>query len=494
MDMKKFFNIIILGALFFTATGCSDDFLERTPTNSVTDDELFSSITGAQTALEGIHRSTYKYYGWHSAFGQKATDMIIDLMGEDFYPVNDSRYRHFYNWYKYLESRNINSDLLEYVWAYYYDIIDNANIIIEKIDNAADAGTKEDQAKNIKGQAYTYRAYSLWYLVQLFAQRYEPGGANAHAGVPVVVNTSGEALPRATVAEVYRQINEDLDEAISLLGQSTTVRPNKSHINLNVARAVKARVALTVGDWSAAAAEANKARQGYPLTTSYDSGWNDASDPEWIWGALLIDEQQTSYASFFSQIDPFFGGYATLGIQKSVSTEVFDYLQDTDVRKKLFQADVYYPDYFQSRFLGLPRVGYKFSGYGEWTNDYLYLKAGELYLIEAEALARQGKNAEAQEVIYELTVNRNPEAEKPAVTGDELISRILLERRAELWGDGFRLLDIKRLNTGLDRRNQGHNELIWEKASNFPAGDKNLVFLIPQQEIDSNPQIIQNDL
>jgi hypothetical protein len=492
--MKKFFNITIAGALLLLAAGCSDDFLERTPTNSVTDDVLFVSITGAQTALEGVHRSTYQFYGYHSAFGQKANDMIIDLLGEDFYPINDARYRHFYNWYKYLESRDVNSDLLEYVWAYYYDIIDNVNIIIENVDKAEDAGTKEHQAKNIKGQAYAYRAYSLWYLVQLFAQRYEPGGANSHPGVPLVVTTSGEALPRASVAEVYRQINDDLEQAISLLSESTTSRPNKSHINLDVARAIKARVALTTGEWDTAAQEANKARQGYPLTTNYKSGWNDASDPEWIWGAVLIDEQQTSYASFFSQIDPFFGGYATLGIQKSVSIEVFDYLPDTDVRKQLFQPEVYFPDDYQSYFLGLPRVGYKFSGYGEWTNDYVYLKSGELYLIEAEALARQGKDAQAQDVIYELTHNRNPEAQKPAVTGEDLLKHILLERRAELWGDGFRLLDIKRLNIGLDRRNQGHNELIWEKASHFPAGDKNLLLLIPQQEIDSNPNVVQNEL
>lgn len=493
--MKKIFSSVLFGTTLLLTVGCSADYLERTPTDSVTDDVLFSSITGAQTALEGVHRSTYQFYGYHSAFGQKANDMIIDIMGEDFYPVNDARYRHFYNWYKYIEPRNVNSDLLEYVWAYYYDIIDNVNIIIEKVDNAEDSGTKKDQALNIKGQAYAYRAYAYWYLVQLFANRYEPGGANSHVGVPLVINTSGEALPRSSVGEVYTQINKDIDEAINLLSESSTTRPNKSHINLNVAQAIKARIALTTGEWQTAVDYAEKARTNYPLTTNYKGGWNDASDSEWIWGAVLIDEQQTSYASYFSQIDPFFGGYATLGIQKSISTEVFNYLEDSDYRKQLFQPEKFFSaEDYASYFLSLPRVGYKFSGYGEWTNDYLYLKSGELYLIEAEALARLGKNNDAQNIIYELTKNRNPEAKSPTETGDALIKHILLERRAELWGDGFRLLDIKRLNIPLDRRNQGHNELIWESASYFPAGDKHLTFLIPQQEIDSNPNIVQNEL
>jgi hypothetical protein len=492
--MKKIFLLYIAIAINTILTGCGDDFLERTPTDSVTDDVLFASVTGAQTALDGVHRLTYQYYNYHSAFGQKSIDMIIDLMGEDLYPVNDSQYRHFYNWYKYIESRNVNSALLEYVWAYYYDIIDNVNIIIENVDLADDAGTKVDQVNNIKGQALTYRAYAHWYLVQLFAHRYDPQGSNTHPGVPLIITTEGEALPRASVNDVYLQINKDLDQAIQLLESSKTTRPNKSHINVNVARAVKARVALTTGEWNTAQQQANAARQGYTLTENYTAGWNDASDPEWIWGAVLIDEQQTSYASFFSQIDPFFGGYATLGIQKSISTEVFDYLADTDVRKQVFQPEIYFPDDYADYFMELPRVGYKFSGYGEWTNDYLYLKAAELYLIEAEALARQGNDAQAQDVIFQLTSNRNPDATKSTATGDELIKHILLERRAELWGDGFRLIDIKRLNIAMDRRNQGHNELIWELASNFPPGDKNLLLLIPQQEMDSNPRIEQNEL
>ena len=117
-----------------------------------------------------------------------------------------------------------------------------------------------------------------------------------------------------------------------------------------------------------------------------------------------------------------------------------------------------------------------------------------MYLIEAEALARQNKDAEAQEVIFELTKNRDPEAQKPTVTGEALIQHILMERRCDLWGDGFRLFDIKRLNIAMDRRNKGHNETFWSKAGYFEAGSKELLFLIPKQEIDSNPLMEQNPL
>jgi hypothetical protein len=125
---------------------------------------------------------------------------------------------------------------------------------------------------------------------------------------------------------------------------------------------------------------AHEARTGFLPTDDNFSGMNSSTDREWMWGALLIDEQQTSYASFFSQIDPYFGGYATLGNHKIISTAVYNFMSATDERKATFKT-----------ISGKARVGTKFSGWGEWTNDYLYMKAGEMYLIEAEALARQDR-------------------------------------------------------------------------------------------------------
>ena len=476
--MKKIISSIILGTSLLIASGCSTDYLERVPTNSVTDEDLFSTVTGAETALNGIHRSTYAFYDNHDRFGQKAIDIIIDFMGDDYLQL-ERGYGWFVSWYQYLDSRNVNSANLEFSLSYYYDIIDNANLIIENVDNASDAALNESLVQNIKGQAYAYRAYSYWQLVQMFAFRYDYNGNNSQLGVPLVLDNSGEAKPRSTVEEVYTQIYKDIDQAIALLAESDESRPNKSHINLNVAQGFKARFALTTGDWATAADMAHQARQGYALTSNYKNGWNDANDSEWIWGAVLIDEQQTSYASFFSHVDPNFGGYASLGSFKLGSTEIIDYMADSDQRKQLFDED---------------RIGYKFTGFGEWTNDYIYMKSGEMYLIEAEALARQGKDAEAQSVIYELTKNRDPEAQMPTMTGEDLIQHILMERRCDLWGDGFRLFDIKRLNIPMDRHNKGHNETFWDKAGYFDAGAKELLFLIPKQEMDSNPLMEQNPL
>lgn len=481
--MKKL-SYISLSLLLLVFGSCQEEYLERVPTASVAESDIYSTVNGANTVLQGVHRSTYQYYGAHDKFGQKAVDMAVDLLGEDFFQ-SERGYGWFVSWYQYIDHRNINSTNLEYVWEYYYDIVDNVNAILANVDNATDIGINAAKVQNIKAQSLTYRAYSFYQLVQLYADRYAQGGANTHLGIPLPLAPTQEGMARSTVAEVYTQINKDLDEAITLFTASSAVgRANKSEININVAKGIKARVALTTGNYAVAETMAKEARTGFALTSAYDGGFNSTADSEWMWGAVLIDEQQTSYASFFSHIDPDFGGYATLGNHKMCSTEIFNFMSATDVRKSLFVP------YSASK----PRVGVKFSGFGEWTNDYLYMRAGEMYLIEAEAQARQNKNTEAQNTIFTLVSKRDPSYVKPATTGTELVNHILMQRRCELWGEGQRFFDIKRLNIDMDRRGKGHTESLWNAASNYPAGDKNLTFLIPKQEIDANPKMVQNPL
>ena len=494
--MKKIFLIFISISLFYIS-GCEKDYLERVPTSSLAENVLLSTVVGNQTLLQGIHRSTYLNYGSnHDRFGQKAIDMAVDLLGEDMYQT-ERGYGWFVTWYQYIEHRNVTSSALEFVWSYYYDLVDNANIILGNIDKTTDGAIAANVPKVqfIKAQALTYRAFSFYQLVQLYADRYVVGGANGHLGIPLVVEPTQVGLPRSTVAEVYTQINTDLDAAIALFTTSTATRLNASEINLRVAQGIKARVALTTGQYATAETMAVKARTGYSLitTTNYGYGWNKASgNPEWMWGAFLIDEQQTSYASFFSHIDPYFGGYATLGNHKLASTAIFNYMSATDERKKVFKT-----------IAGKPRVGMKFTGNGGftstassgWTNDYLYMKSGEFYLIEAEAIARQGgRDAAAQTALYNLVVKRDPSYVKSVLTGAPLIQEILMQRRCELWGEGFRFFDLKRLNLDLDRANLGHTTSLWNAAGFFAAGDKNFVFLIPKQEMDSNPLMVQNPL
>ena len=75
-------------------------------------------------------------------------------------------------------------------------------------------------------------------------------------------------------------------------------------------------------------------------------------------------------------------------------------------------------------------------GPGVFTGDYIYLRNTEFILTKAEALARQGKDSDAADALYELNSVRDPSYVKSTKTGQDLIDEILLYRRIELWGDG----------------------------------------------------------
>jgi len=103
-----------------------------------------------------------------------------------------------------------------------------------------------------------------------------------------------------------------------------------------------------------------------------------------------------------------------------------------------------------------------------------------------------GNSGASATALYELAKKRNPAYVLSTATGSALLNEILFQRRIELWGEGFRFYDLKRLNLPLDRNR--HKFLpSYQKA--VPAGDVKWQFAIPQSEIDATSGVItQNPL
>jgi len=127
--------------------------------------------------------------------------------------------------------------------------------------------------------------------------------------------------------------------------------------------------------------------------------------------------------------------------------------------------------------------------------DIPMMRAAELYLIEAEALARAGQEAASKVVFDQLEKNRNPAYAGATTTGQAYIDEILNSRRLELWGEGFRFLDLKRLNLPLDRNGTNVSEVVNNNVLYIAPDDKRWTWLIPQDEINaSQGVIVQNEL
>ena len=140
------------------------------------------------------------------------------------------------------------------------------------------------------------------------------------------------------------------------------------------------------------------------------------------------------------------------------------------------------PKYTSLKFIAHP-------GPGQFIGDYIYLRNTEFYLTKAEALARQNKDAEAQQVLFDLNTVRDENYVKSTKTGQALIDEILLYRRIELWGEGVTSFDMARLGIGLNRQDGRENLVIPGGDIVVAPLDSKMIFEIPQREIDGNPNI-----
>jgi hypothetical protein len=490
---KLFYQALII--LFFFAS-CKKDFLDTTPTNAVAATEATANTKNAYAALNGIHRLMYAQYDQQGQAGEGSNNIFRDLMGEDIvYPVlsGSTGLIGFMQW---VTHRDVNSADLRYVYRFYYGIISNANVLINGIDNAVGS----DADKNIiKGQALAYRAWAHFQLVQLWGKRYDANaGSNTQLGVPLLTTNVLEGQPRATVEAVYTQVNKDLDDAVTLLaGYTRSGSAAKSNIDENVVKGIKARVALTQQDWETAATNAIAARANFPLmdTAAYKSGFNSVENPEWMWGSHQIDDQNTLFSSYFAYMSANFNSTVIRTQPRAINANLYNAIPSTDIRKRMWDltgATVPIPP-------GGTRVAYqnkKFLAKSESLSvgDVPYMRSAEMYLIEAEARARQGRDDDVRNALFTLAKNRNYNYLLSTNTGQALIDEIMFQRRIELWGEGFRFLDLKRTNSEMSRAGIPNHIPLLIKVTDIPAGDKQWEWLFPQDEVNANKQLVQNPL
>jgi starch-binding outer membrane protein, SusD/RagB family len=486
---KKFLYILIaVPVLLFSS--CSKDYLDTNPSDAYASEAVFTNIAGAWSAINGIHRSLYIQYDSQDQGGQGSIMINNDMLGDDLV-MTAAGNGWFNSNYQWVTHRTTSAAFLKYTYYFYYRIISNANMIITNIDKVdADA----DEKGIIKGQALAYRAWAYWNLVQMYGKRYDATTNNSQLGVPLVLVNTIEPLPRATVADVYAQINKDIDTAVvKLEGYDGD---NRSQISVRVAKGIKARVALTQQDWATAAQYAAEARAGVSLMSNEDyvKGFNDYNNAEWMWGSHQISEQTTYFYSFFAFISANYNSSAIRTNPKAINAVLYEQMGAEDVRRKVWSptgAGIPVP----SGGITAPYVNKKFLvATSSSIGDVPIMRAAEMYLIEAEAKARLNDNGGAADALFTLVSNRDPNYTKSTNTGDALLQEILIHRRIELWGEGFRLYDLKRMNLPLDRTGTNHSSILANGLMQVPAGDNRWEFLFPQDEINANIYIEQNDL
>lgn len=482
------------------AAGCSKDFLDTNPTNSADDAALFSTTGNAQNIINGVYRYMFDRFNAQNMPGQGGLMINNDFMGEDLHQAAASWYTSGSNGTgNWVTHRNDNSAWVQYAFRFYYRIIGNVNAILDNIDKAEGPETEKTL---LKAEAYGVRAWAYFHLVQYFGQRYDASTDNSQLGVSMPLSAGDLNLPRSTVKDVYTQIISDLENSIAEFNKGVSPA-DKSHFSINAAKAIRARVALTMQDYPTAITFANEVISSGKFSlmspTLYKAGFNDASNPEWIWAAIIIPDQGDTFGSYFAQISWNGNTSYIRGVPKRINSALYALIPDNDVRKTMWEpapnaTNFPLPASTYARATYMSRK-FKTKDQANTLGDVPYIRLSEMYLIVAEAQARKtpADEAAARQALLDFEKTRNPDAVLSASSGQTLIDEVLVQKRVEYWGEGFRFFDLKRLNQPLDRTVvPNYVSASVADLMKVPAGDPRWQWAIPLGEIQSNPNTAPN--
>lgn len=462
----------LVSCMLLLTTGC-EKFLTEEPTSDLTNTTVIKDITGLNLLLQGTYRMMRDGNDNPPIASPLGIKLLSTCSGLDMM-VNQEQVGN--NWYFYTYSNqryDPTSGVPAAIWTAMYKVINNANIILENVDNIQG---EQSQINAIKGQALALRARCYFNLVRLYQHTYSL--AKDKPGVPLQLTSDLEPKARATVQEVYNQIVADLTNAETLLPEYS--RPSINYYNLDVVNFLLAEVYLTMEDWAKAQQYANKIRSSYELMTmgEYNAGFS-TPNREWVLGYEQGSQDYWWYDSPACWFD-FGQNNAPWQAEQILPSNYFvDVVMKSDPRMLVIANPLYPGKYAATKFRELrdePPYGNLYD-----------LRAAEMYLVEAEAAVRQSDLQTALQVLNSLQRERGATVTNTA-SQSELLDAILLERRKEMWGEGLEWFDIQRLQLPIERTTtQGHYQNI-----SIPRNSNKLIMMIPEKEVINNSLLEQN--
>src|SRR5690606_9153228 len=151
----KLFPLYIAISLLWLLSACQDK-LELNPTDAVADSEVFSSTKNIETVVNGTWRFLNDTYFTYANPGYSTVMRTSDAMGPDVAVTTKYGYR---DPYAFTDLNNKAATRVRAIWTLLYKVIDNANNIISKVDQAE--GTQQEKDV-LKGQAKALRAFAYF--------------------------------------------------------------------------------------------------------------------------------------------------------------------------------------------------------------------------------------------------------------------------------------------------------------------------------------------
>ena len=245
--MKKIylFYTIVFGALALTSC---DDYLDKMPDNRATIDTE-EKVTKLLVSAYATHNSNLML--------EMASDNARD--NGSTYSFDDEGQEQSYLWEPVTDTGN---DYTKSLWDACYGAAAAANQALQAIDEMGNPAHLQAQ----RGEALLARAWAHFQLANVFCLAYNPETADKDMGLPYALAPETKVSPhyeRGTMAELYKHINDDIEEGLPLIDDKIYTVP-KYHFNQKAAYAFAARFNLFYQKWDKTIEYANAALGSNP--------------------------------------------------------------------------------------------------------------------------------------------------------------------------------------------------------------------------------------
>ncbi len=444
--MKKFiYTILYAFSIVLLLVGCTIDDLKDE--NNLSLELLLTDADNVEDLLVG----SYIFAGSGGSYGGQ-TYIASELVGSSGELIWNGT---FNDGQQYIDKSILSSNgMVSSMMADNYDVINQVNTVLFGLDLFED----QERRNRVEGEAKFLRGLEHFDLVRFFGKQYQSGVSNSQLGVSILLTSTLNEIaenPRSSVEEVYSQVINDLNDAVNLLPNSNGVFADKY-----AAKALLERVYLQQKNYLAARDAANEVIQnsGHSLASDFDAAFNNDID-----SSEDIFVMQVTLQAGSNTMNTFWATQANGGRPGNPDIAISD-------------------DFINSYEANDDRGQYFYTGNGgnattKWIDrnaNVPLLRLAEMYLIRAEC--NQRLNASVGDSPLN-DVNRIRSRANATELNSVSLDDILVERRFELAFEGHLLHDVKRL--GLT-------------AGGLPSDSNRLVFPIPEDELNTNPNSSQN--
>jgi tetratricopeptide (TPR) repeat protein len=411
--LTRLYTIVFLIAVI-ALYGCNKEWLEKKPKNDLVvpdEPEEFQSLMDQDELMN----NNMFGYGEIAADGHYVTEFAWS------HKVAVAA-RNAYTWEYNPFSDQANWDLL-------FLRVFHCNLVLEGLSKLDSSAPYKKEWENIRGQALFNRAIVFYSLAQTFGQPFNKATAVSDMGIPMRFTTDiTERSIRYSVQDTYNQVMQDAWESVKLLPDTA----------LYASRAGKAAA------WALLA-------RCYLDKEQYDSALISAEKCISIRGRLIDFNQLSGSASIGENFTTPLHNPEIIFFDRMYTQNLSGFLTSNWFADRALYDQYETNDHRKSRYFKTAGGGHlRFNGNYNNSPSSIFcgIATDEMYLVQAECMARVGDYKKALEVLNTLLRTRYHSSFVPrtADSAFEALSIILKERRKELVLRNIRWPDLRRLN------------------------------------------------